>query len=73
MRCKVSIKKVPSGPLHYDYQYGLASMLYGKLATSNVELADKTHSKKGFKFYTFSNLILEDRIPEKNGLKLTCF
>ncbi len=68
MRCKVSIKKVSPGPLHYDYQYGLASMLYAKLATSNIELADKTHSKRGFKFYTFSNLILEDRIPEKNGL-----
>jgi CRISPR-associated endoribonuclease Cas6 len=68
MRCKVSIKKVSSGPLHYDYQYGLASMLYSKLAISNIELADKTHSKKGFKFYTFSNLILEDRIPVKNGL-----
>ena len=68
MRCKVNIKKVSLGPLHYDYQYGLASMLYAKLATSNIELADETHSKKGFKFYTFSNLILEDRIPEKNGL-----
>lgn len=68
MRCKVSIKKVSSDPLHYDYQYELASMLYGKLAISNTGLADKTHSKKGFKFYTFSNLILEDRIPEKNGL-----
>lgn len=68
MRCKVSIKKISSGPLHYDYQYGLASMLYAKLATSNIELADKTHSKKGFKFYTFSNLILEDRVPEKKGL-----
>lgn len=43
-------------------------MLYSKLATSNVELAAKTHSKQGFKFYTFSNLVLDDRIPEKNGL-----
>jgi CRISPR-associated endoribonuclease Cas6 len=68
MRSKVSIKKISHNPLHYDYQYGLASMLYTKLATSNIELADKTHSKKGFKFYTFSNLILEDRIPEKSGL-----
>jgi CRISPR-associated endoribonuclease Cas6 len=42
-------------------------MLYAKLATSNIELADKTHSQRGFKFYTFSNLILEDRIPEKTG------
>jgi CRISPR-associated endoribonuclease Cas6 len=68
MRCKISIKKISPSSLHYDYQYGLASMLYAKLATSNIELADKTHSKKGFKFYTFSNLILEDRLPEKNGL-----
>jgi len=68
MRCKISIKKISPSPLHYDYQYGLSSMLYAKLATLNIELADKTHSKRGFKFYTFSNLILEDRIPEKNGL-----
>ena len=68
MRCKVSIKKISADPLFYDYQYGLASMLYAKLAVSNIELADKTHSKKGFKFYTFSNLILEDRVPEKKGL-----
>jgi CRISPR-associated endoribonuclease Cas6 len=61
MRCRVSVRKISPDPLHYDYQYGLASMLYLKLATSNVELADKTHSKKGFKFYTFSNLILDDR------------
>lgn len=68
MRCRVSIEKISSGSLHYDYQYGLASMLYSKLATANIELANKTHTKKGFKFYTFSNLILENRIPEKNGL-----
>ncbi|AKB19486.1 MULTISPECIES: CRISPR-associated endoribonuclease Cas6 [unclassified Methanosarcina] len=68
MRCRVSVRKISSGPLHYDYQYGLASMLYLKLAASNIDLADKTHSKKGFKFYTFSNLILDDRIPEKSGL-----
>jgi CRISPR-associated endoribonuclease Cas6 len=68
MRCKVSVKKISPNLLYYDYQYGLASMLYSKLATSNIELANETHSKKGFKFYTFSNLILEDRIPGKNGL-----
>lgn len=68
MRCRVSVRKISPDPLHYDYQYGLASMLYSKLANSNIELANKIHSKKGFKFYTFSNLILEDKIPEKNGL-----
>jgi CRISPR-associated endoribonuclease Cas6 len=68
MRCRVSVRKISSNPLHFDYQYGLASMLYSKLASSNIELAKEIHSKKGFKFYTFSNLILEDKIPEKNGL-----
>lgn len=68
MRCRVNIRKISTYPLHYDYQYGLASMLYSKLALSNIGLADKTHSKKGFKFYTFSNLVLDDRVPEKNGL-----
>ncbi|MCQ1535277.1 CRISPR-associated endoribonuclease Cas6 [Methanosarcina sp. KYL-1] len=68
MRCRISVRKASPGPLHYDYQYGLASMLYLKLATSNIELANAIHSKQGFKFYTFSNLILEDRIPDKNGL-----
>jgi CRISPR-associated endoribonuclease Cas6 len=68
MRCIVTVQKISPNFLYYDYQYGLASMLYSKLASSNIELANKTHSKQGFKFYTFSNLILEDRIPEKNGL-----
>lgn len=71
MRCRVSVRKISPYPLHYDYQYGLASMLYLKLATSNVELADKTHKKNGFKFYTFSNLILDDRIPVKDGLNFS--
>jgi CRISPR-associated endoribonuclease Cas6 len=71
MRCRISVRKISPYPLHYDYQYGIASMLYLKLAAANIDLADKTHSKKGFKFYTFSNLILDDRIPEKNGLNFS--
>ncbi|MDD4523731.1 MAG: CRISPR-associated endoribonuclease Cas6 [Methanosarcina sp.] len=68
MRCRVSVRKISSNPLHYDYQYGLASMLYSKLASSNIELANEIHGKQGFKFYTFSNLILDNKISEKNGL-----
>jgi len=68
MRCKVSIRKISPDSLNYDYQYALASMLYSKLATSNIELANEIHNKKGYKFYTFSNLILEDRIPDNRGL-----
>lgn len=68
MRCKISIRKTSPNPIHYDYQYGLASMLYSRLATADIELANKTHSHKGFKFYTFSNIVTEDRLPAKNGL-----
>ena len=57
--------------LCYDYQYGLASMLYAKLTLANIELANKLHNTKGFKFYTFSHLILDDRIVANNGLAFT--
>ncbi len=68
MRCKVTIQKISSNPIHYDYQYGLASMLYKRLAVADIELANSTHSHDGFKFYTFSNIITEDRLPASNGL-----
>jgi len=68
MRCKITVRKISSNPIHYDYQYGLASMLYARLASANITLANEIHSHQGFKFYTFSNLVLEDRIPDKRGL-----
>lgn len=71
MRCKISVRKTSSNPLHYDYQYGLASMLYHRLANANIALANEMHSHQGFKFYTFSNLVIEDWIPNKQGLNFT--
>jgi CRISPR-associated endoribonuclease Cas6 len=71
MRIKVTVQKASSNPIHYDYQYGLASMLYRRLATADVELANETHSHGGFKFYTFSNIVTEDRLPASNGLNFT--
>ena len=43
-------------------------MLYLKLAESDVNLANETHSHQGFKFYTFSNLVLEDKKRCREGL-----
>ena len=37
MRARVFIKHISKGVLPYDYQYALASMLYGKLAVGNVK------------------------------------
>ena len=68
MRSKLTIRKISTAPLHYDYQYGLASMLYVKLASANITLANEIHSHQGFKFYTFSNLLINDWIPDKKGL-----
>ncbi|QLC50677.1 CRISPR-associated endoribonuclease Cas6 [Methanolobus zinderi] len=71
MRCKITIRKTSSNPIHYDYQYGIASMLYKRLANANISLANELHSHQGFKFYTFSNLVIEDRIKAKQGLNFT--
>ncbi|HEY9247425.1 MAG TPA: CRISPR-associated endoribonuclease Cas6, partial [Candidatus Methanoperedens sp.] len=43
-------------------------MLYFKLASADIKLANETHAHKGFKFYTFSNLTLMNRKPAKSGL-----
>ncbi len=56
-------------PLGYDYQYWLASMLLDRLDTADGELAEFLHSHTGFKFYTFSNLKLEDRRKANDGLQ----
>jgi len=68
VRGKITILKQSKALIDYNYQYGIASMLYKKLAESDVELANEAHSHQGFKYYTFSNLILEDRKPSRNGL-----
>jgi len=45
-------------------------MLYFKLAGADIILANETHAHQGFKFYTFSNLVLMNRKACKSGL---CF
>jgi len=52
----------------FNYQYGMASMLYFKLAEADIRLANETHAQKGFKYYTFSNLVLLNREFSKSGL-----
>ena len=43
-------------------------MLYFKLAGADVVLANETHAHQGFKFYTFSNLVLVNRRICREGL-----
>ena len=68
MRAKISISNPSGGTIPYDYQYALASMLYHRLAEGNVELANEIHSHQNFKFYTFSNLVLQGKKDNRNGL-----
>lgn len=70
MRSRITIKNLSNLPVGFDYQYGMASMLYFKLAGADVRLANETHAHQGFKFYTFSNLVLMNRKSSKSGL---CF
>ncbi len=69
MRAKISINKTNRKQVPYDYQYALASMLYHKLAGANILLANEMHSHTGFKFYTFSNLVLDDKERSNGGLQ----
>jgi CRISPR-associated endoribonuclease Cas6 len=43
-------------------------MLYFKLANADIKLANETHAHQGFKYYTFSNLMLMNRKASKSGL-----
>lgn len=68
MRCKITIRNISNRPVNFDYQYGLASMLYFRLAQADIRLANEIHAHQGFKFYTFSNLILMNRDFNNSGL-----
>jgi CRISPR-associated endoribonuclease Cas6 len=68
MRALISIRKLSIEPLPYDYQYALASMLYNKLSIGNIKLANESHSAQRFKFYNFSNLIINNPNTDGRGL-----
>lgn len=61
MRAKISIRKTTPEPMHYDYQYWLASMLLNRLNNAKEELADFLHANEGYRYYTFSNIIIEEK------------
>jgi len=69
MRAQISVRKTSGMPLGYDYPYWLASMLLDRLGKANGDLADFMHSHTGYKYYTFSNLVLEDRRRSKSSLQ----
>jgi len=69
MRAKIHVKKANKLPVMFDYQYYLAAVMYRKLACVDFIKADETHRSEGYKFFTYSNLILEDKKACKRGLE----
>lgn len=68
MRAKISVKKLTSRLLKFDYQYPMAAMLFRKLKEVDFRLASELHSSQDFKFYTFSWL-QGDIHPHHSGLE----
>jgi CRISPR-associated endoribonuclease Cas6 len=69
MRLVIHLRKIGETPLSYDYQYALSSVIYAKIRCARKDLAARLHASKGFKFYSFSNLILTRPRFTTQGLK----
>lgn len=69
MRARISLQKTSIGFLPFDYQYALSSALLLKLAEADSALAKETHDSTGYKFYNFSNLMLNSYFSDRNGLQ----
>jgi CRISPR-associated endoribonuclease Cas6 len=68
MRCMVHITRQDGdSALPFDYQYGLSSVMYKKLSEVDKTFTDKLHKTRGFKFYSFSNLMFDSKITTENG------
>lgn len=60
MRIRLHISKENRKKLPFDYQYGLASVLYHRIREESKDLAQELHSRHSYKFYTFSWLEFEE-------------
>ncbi len=69
MRAKIVVKKIGNTPVPFDYQYFLAAVMYRKLACVDFLKADRTHKSEGYKFFTYSNLVIDERKKSKIGLE----
>ena len=69
MRMLVHLRKHGETLFPYDYQYALSSVIYSKLRCAREDLAARLHASRGFKFYSFSNLLLKKCEFLESGLK----
>lgn len=66
MRLKITLKGNDNLKIPYNYNYSLSSLIYNKIADSN--LAKKIHSSSSFKFFTFSQLYIYQKKFNENSI-----
>ncbi|WP_424355919.1 CRISPR-associated endoribonuclease Cas6 [Methanobacterium sp. MBAC-LM] len=67
MRLKISLASSSSNYLiPYNYNHILSAIIYRKIA--DLDLASKLHFSKDFKFFTFSQLNIPNRMPGNGGI-----
>ena len=60
LRITLTAKKLPAF-LDFNHNYWLASMIYRAIERADPELSLELHKPTGFKFFTFSRLMVKDR------------
>ncbi len=67
MRAKLSLES-DEVLLPYNYNYHLSSAIYSAFEEADPGLADYLHRSDEIKLYTFSRLLIQDRVPKEDGL-----
>lgn len=71
MKIKLTLKQKQGNKIPFNYQYPLSSVIYKFIQIADQELATLLHNHgfgKGFKFFTFSDLIFKDFKWDKEGI-----
>ena len=66
MRLKITLKGENNLKIPFNYNHILSSIIYNKI--DDLDLAYKLHSSNSFKFFTFSQLIIKNRVTTKEGI-----
>jgi len=69
MRLKITFRCLSPKLVPINYNHFLAGALYGKIKRSDPDYAFRIHSSCGYKFYTFSWLMCEDRKIKSNCIE----
>lgn len=72
MRLKINLKAKNNFKIPFNYNHILSSIIYSKIV--DLELANKLHSSRSYKFFNFSQInvtkrkVIDDGIISKNGV-----